>query len=305
MRKLPHKKLMDENELNAMIEGGNSELLPDKEYPFFLSYSDSSRMYDKYQKNRPGDPTKVIKQPPLQSFLRKNYQRYTFEYVLEGNGFLEINQKAYQIKANDIYILPAGHNHFYYPEGDYWIKLFFICRGVLPSHLLSAYGLHEQYHFSNCRKMKIYFEKMYDIFRKGSPDIHVEGALLLHHLIADLFAQTAKHPENFTFLPVHKIRAEIQAGIKEKLDIASLAEKFGISEWYLTKIFKRWMGITPYEYYLERKIELACDMLSCKEYSISEIALELKFADPFHFSKTFKKKKGITPSEFRKNLFQS
>jgi len=66
--------------------------------------------------------------------------------------------------------------------------------------------------------------------------------------------------------------------------------------------FKAQIGKTPYEFLLDLKIEKAKKMLASKDYSITEISMICDFSSHSHFTTTFKKKTGISPSEYRKGL---
>lgn len=63
--------------------------------------------------------------------------------------------------------------------------------------------------------------------------------------------------------------------------------------------FKAQMDKTPYEYLLDLKIEKAKKMLKANEYTITEISLMCGFSSHSHFTATFKKKTGISPTEYR------
>ncbi len=63
--------------------------------------------------------------------------------------------------------------------------------------------------------------------------------------------------------------------------------------------FKAQTSKTPYEYLLDLKIEKAKKMLKSNEYNITEISLMCGFSSHSHFTSTFKKKIGMSPSEYR------
>ena len=58
--------------------------------------------------------------------------------------------------------------------------------------------------------------------------------------------------------------------------------------------------MTPLNYLMENKIQEAENYLLYTGLSVKEIAAELAFSDQYHFSNAFKKHKGCSPSEFRK-----
>ena len=60
------------------------------------------------------------------------------------------------------------------------------------------------------------------------------------------------------------------------------------------------MGISPHNYVIQKRMDIAKTYLIDKNKSIKEIAVDLGFADTYAFSKQFRKCVGLSPSEFRK-----
>lgn len=78
-----------------------------------------------------------------------------------------------------------------------------------------------------------------------------------------------------------------------------IAETVNVSEDYLTRIFKKELGLSPWEYLNRYRIHLACDLLVKTNLTLSEIALQTGFQDQAYFCRVFKKIRGCTPSELR------
>lgn len=87
---------------------------------------------------------------------------------------------------------------------------------------------------------------------------------------------------------------------KDNIPVSLLAELCGMSEVTFRSIFTNSMGITPIKYINNLKLELAKELLSSSDRSITEIAELSGFHDECYFSREFKKHAGISPSEFRK-----
>jgi transcriptional regulator GlxA family with amidase domain len=65
-------------------------------------------------------------------------------------------------------------------------------------------------------------------------------------------------------------------------------------------MFKQYTGIAPVQYQLDLKIRRAREMLVSTDLSIKEISYELGFQSIHYFSRIFKNKTGMAPSEIRK-----
>jgi len=87
---------------------------------------------------------------------------------------------------------------------------------------------------------------------------------------------------------------------KEKVSLKAIADKFFIAENYVSIFIKKHTGLSIKRLIIETRLKSAERLLKQSNYTISEIALRLGFTDSAHFSNTFKKHKGHSPSLFRK-----
>lgn len=80
-----------------------------------------------------------------------------------------------------------------------------------------------------------------------------------------------------------------------------LAEAAGLSPWYFSHQFKRWLGVTPMEYVHQVRIRHAKELLILHRSGIREAGERSGYADEPYFRKKFKQVVGITPADYRKN----
>lgn len=88
----------------------------------------------------------------------------------------------------------------------------------------------------------------------------------------------------------------------ETINLGELAKQMGISKEYLSRLFKQHEGVPIVEYILNVKIEAACNMLRYSDRQVNEIADYLNFGSLSYFSRIFKKKKGVSPRQYRKEI---
>lgn len=65
------------------------------------------------------------------------------------------------------------------------------------------------------------------------------------------------------------------------------------------KLFKSETGYSPHQYHLNLRINKAKELLQTTELNIKEIAYQTGFESEFYFSKLFRKKSGISPTDYR------
>ncbi|QCI69156.1 AraC family transcriptional regulator [Phreatobacter stygius] len=98
------------------------------------------------------------------------------------------------------------------------------------------------------------------------------------------------------FERLRKIMAERQA---EALTLDGLGREFGLTEFQLIGLFNRVIGITPYAYLTQLRLNTACRLLK-RHHPIAEAALAAGFYDQSALTKHFKRCYGITPLQFAK-----
>ena len=87
----------------------------------------------------------------------------------------------------------------------------------------------------------------------------------------------------------------------EKISLDQIAENMYLSPFYISKIFKSETGDTPIRHLINIRLEKAKEILeSGVGGNIQEVAASVGYEDAYHFSKLFKKRYGITPSQAKK-----
>lgn len=92
----------------------------------------------------------------------------------------------------------------------------------------------------------------------------------------------------------------IRSYLDRPLHLAELAEVSGISQYYFCRLFKQSMGIAPYQYVLQQRMEKAKELLRQRKHTIAEVAVLVGCTDQSRFTRHFKNYFGITPSLFLK-----
>lgn len=124
------------------------------------------------------------------------------------------------------------------------------------------------------------------------------GAYLLRHYCTR--TQSLPHcPEG---LPHYKLReaiAYIQEHLGEEISLEAIATHLKMSQYYFCHLFKQSMGISPYQYVLQQRINKAKRLLKQPQMTLTNVALACGFANQTHFTKHFHKLTGVTPKVFR------
>ena len=91
----------------------------------------------------------------------------------------------------------------------------------------------------------------------------------------------------------------IRENIDQNINIQKLARDLNIDYSLFRKMFKVYTGISPGQYHLSLRIRQAKDLLINTDLSIKEISYRLGFESIYYFSRVFKSKTGINPTEYK------
>lgn len=115
------------------------------------------------------------------------------------------------------------------------------------------------------------------------------------------FASSSPPAKNSAIPPwrLDKLKAFMRDNIGNDITLDTLAYQVGMTPKHFAESFKRSCGVSPYQCFLQMRIDEAKSALSRHGSSITQIAMDFGFANPSHFSAAFRKAVGVSPREFR------
>lgn len=231
---------------------------------------------------------------------RSNSYCYIIEYILRGSGTLVCDKKTYPLSAGDVYLLPKGSDHKYFPDkNDPWKKLWFNIDGILVSSLIVSYGLQNKVVFKNFGDPAL-FEELFELTSKNlSKKEMLKAASLIFHKI--MYALYDFENANSIKSGVNSIKGLIDANLyRNDFSLQEIADTLCLSKSHIINTFKKAYDQTPYQYFISQRIQLACSMLLNSQMTVNEISDALNFADQHYFTNVFKNITGMTPTQFKK-----
>ncbi len=105
-------------------------------------------------------------------------------------------------------------------------------------------------------------------------------------------------------MPIRKAMEHIRQNLGQNISLDRLREYAGLSETYLSALFKKETGVTISEYVAGQRCREAAELLTGTEMPIQDIGNHVGYSDNNYFVKVFKKQLGMTPSAYRKSRIQ-
>jgi AraC family transcriptional regulator len=115
-------------------------------------------------------------------------------------------------------------------------------------------------------------------------------------------ASTILPPSGLTRNQARRVLDYVESNLGGKLTLSELAGIAELSVHHFARMFKRTIGVAPYRYVLERRVERAKMMLRTASASLVDIGLSAGFYSQSHFTSTFGRMVGATPTEFRGSM---
>ena len=107
--------------------------------------------------------------------------------------------------------------------------------------------------------------------------------------------------DSFTPHDFHRVLDYIADHFNEGITVDDLAEQAAISTFHFSRLFKKTIGETPYQFLVAYRVERAKGLLAKPDIPLIDIALACGFSDQAHFSRMFKKSTGQSPKVWRGN----
>jgi AraC-like DNA-binding protein len=230
--------------------------------------------------------------------------------VTAGRGTMNYAGRVYPVRAGDCYVFRmwnrcVGEHDTQAPLTVHWCHFRFRNAGGSPVSLSDADNAWLPSEYRRPRD-PVFLTQVFDraIQYSLEPGHKGEADLWMNATLQELARQDAEPaPSGLSLahkVAVREVAAEIRREPGRAWTVLELASRMQYSPDHFARVFRAVLGMSPRRYIMEARVESAKNLIAMSSYSISRIADLLGYSDVYHFSKQFKEKTGIPPSQFRK-----
>ena len=216
-------------------------------------------------------------------------QSYLIYFLIyrKGESSIHIEGNLYSISEGDMVLLNPDELHVSTPKDNCYME-------KIPADIVQQLGINE-----NLNQCLSY-----------AKENTLEAQVLLSCKIIELLAQLAKIVENSNKTNLYPTSSNqtvnqmidyINRHYTEDITLDTLAERFHFSKYYISHLFKDYIGVSPYDYLIIRRLYICNDLIRGK-HTIKEACFLVGFHNYSNFYRLYKKHLKITPRQFKEQL---
>jgi AraC-like DNA-binding protein len=242
---------------------------------------------------------------PDYAIHRSTFPYYSIEFVARGKGSLVLNGQTYGLFPGAVFSYGPGIAQDITTDSiDPLQKYFVDFAGARAVDLLGHYGLAPA-SFARVYATGEIQSILDDLIRDGLKGTGFSGALcaaLLEYLIVRVADSLMPWEARQTpaFATYQRCRQYVADHFERLKSLDQVARECHVDRAYLCRLFRRYDRQTPYRFLMRLKMNLAAERLQNPGVLVKQVAAELGFDDPFHFSRAFKNIFGLSPEAFRR-----
>ena len=246
----------------------------------------------------------VERTTPEYTIRRPSFPFYSIEYVLRGRGNVKLGSNVNELRAGKVLSYGPGLSQDISSDpADPLLKYFVDFAGTRAKALLISCGLGPGTvsQVIPPDELRLMFDELIREGLRGTRPSRKICTKLLECLMLKLSDSRApkEAPESLAFRTYQESRRHIEEHFRRLKTLEQISAECRVNNAYLCRLFRRYDGRSPYQFLLHLKMNFAAELLQ-RGALVKQAAEEIGFGDPFHFSRAFKGRFGVSPDTFRR-----
>ncbi|RFB17430.1 AraC family transcriptional regulator [Bacillus sp. HNG] len=233
---------------------------------------------------------------------------YQLLFIIDGDGYIKINGEIYNLLPKHAYLFPKQHEHsFHFEKISSTIDVKFDIINRKLEDLLKDNSPSMPYFIGESPKLQELFKLSVMNLKEPNPillyriDV-VFKDFLLSIAQENMPSQNSINRSIYTkmneYHPNFPIMDYLSENLQSKITLEDIAQRFNFHPHYIIELFRKIYDTTPMNFLQDIRIEKSKEYLEFSSFTITEIAELIGLSAPY-FSRLFRKKEGISPTEYR------
>lgn len=234
---------------------------------------------------------------------------YALVYLLEGKGlYQDVRGQHRRVSVGDLLLIFPELGHTYGPiDDEQWSEFYCVFEGRAFDMLRTSGLFSPSQPVLHLQPIAYWLDRLETTIPRRPADTLTARTIDMSRFF-QLFTEIVAVGAPTTTAAVPDWIIAACRMLRERLDAdlapPELARQLGIPYETFRKRFQHYVGVSPGRYRTACRIDAACGLLQSTTLTSQKIAVQLGFADEFHFSRRFKQITGVTPRAFRRQLPQ-
>jgi len=234
---------------------------------------------------------------------RRTFRYYGIEFVAEGRGELQLSGRTSPLLTGSLFSYGRDTLHRITTSRESPMTKYFVdFTGRGADKLVRATSLARgPIQAAEPARLRAMFDELHRSADDAGPRAADLAILLLRAILltADALALRADAAKSRSADSFEQCKLCIDEHFQEFNGLADVAAACHMDAATICRLFKRYGDSSPYQYLLRRKMNHAAERLQASPVMIKQLASDMGFSDPFHFSRAFKRVHGLSPHQFR------
>ena len=241
---------------------------------------------------------------PEYEIHRADFPFFGIEYVARGRGTIRLSQIESELVPGSVFAYrPFSAHRIRTDPGDPLVKYFIDFSGKAAGQIISpsVFGPDGLAHLYDAQPIHEVYEQLLATGLKGGRMAPRLCSVLLE-LLSLRIEEYAHQPlkiESRARQTFERCRTYLQTHFRSLCSVSELADRAHLDPAYLARLFDRFAGESPREMLTRLKVNEAAAHLIGGSYTVKEVAAQVGYSDPYHFSRVFKKYHGTAPTRFQ------
>ena len=236
---------------------------------------------------------------------RANLQSYLFFIVLSGEGELSYEGKTYSLEPGSCVYIDCRKAYSHTTSEKLWSLRWCHFYGPSLSSIYDKYCERGGRPVFNPAESAPFISTLDSLYTLASGSDYIRDMRINEELnkLCTFLMEQSWHPEDAVTAPkkisVVEVKEYLEQNYATRITLDSLASRFYINKYYLTRVFKEQYGQSITSYLTSLRVTHAKQLLRFTDKTVEEIGLECGLGALHYFSRVFKEVEGVAPSVYR------
>lgn len=222
--------------------------------------------------------------------------REEIEFIIDGEGYFDWEGQQYTARCGTVLWHIPGEETIYRNNGSFPYECLML---LFPVHGVPKRQVAKVTQWTDTSAVRQFAMELLRDYHRGDVDKVMLGQYVYTRMCWHAYEDSLRQPVGELPRPVQLTMHLLETQFAKPLHIAEVADQVGVSIAHLHVLFKAHLGISPYQYLLQQRLQEARRLLASGDQLVKEISYACGFQDVVNFCRCFKAHFDVSPAGYR------